>query len=112
VIDSGSFKGEEAVAKLKSETEAMLKRYVELANRLGIAADFQFSIGTDVVAEAEKLCLKVAEEFRKTTFFIGKIIFERETWYQRFLHNETAFAVQKRLEWAGMPMMILPARVR
>jgi len=26
----------------------------------------------------------------KATFFTGKLIFEREKWYQRILHNETA----------------------
>ena len=111
VIDSGSFKGEAAVATLRTETEAKLRRYLELARRLGISADYRLSIGTEVVAEADKLCMEVAKEFPWTTFFIGKVIFERESWYHRFLHNETAFAVQKRLELAGFPMMILPARV-
>jgi len=26
-------------------------------------------------------------------------------------HNETAYAIQKRLQWAGQTMVILPARV-
>jgi len=112
VIDSGAFKGDEEIDALKARTEAMLAKYVELAHRLGIAATYRLSIGTDVVDEAEKLALGVSQEFMKTTFFIGKVIFERENWHHRFLHNETAFAVQKRLEWAGKPMVILPARVR
>lgn len=45
------------------------------------------------------------------TFFAGKVIFERERWYQRLLHDETALAIQKRLQWAGETMVILPARV-
>ena len=112
VIDSGSFKGEGEIEALKQETEAMLKQYLELAGRLGIASTCRLAVGTDVVAEAWKLCMEVAREFPKTTFFIGKVIFERESCYHRFLHNETAFAVQKRLEWAGKPMVILPARIR
>jgi amino acid transporter len=111
VIDSGAFKGDEEIDALKTRTEAMLARYVELMHRLGIAATYRLSIGTDVVAEAEKLALGLWEEFPKTTFFIGKVIFQREGWHHRLLHNETAFAVQKRLEWAGKPMVILPARV-
>ena len=110
VIDSGSFKGEEEMVALRARTEATLARYVELARGLGISATSRYSLGTDVVAEAEKLCLGVSAEFRSTTFFIGKVIFRDESWYHRFLHNETAFAVQKRLEWDGMPMVILPTR--
>ncbi len=112
VIDSGSFKGEDEIEALKARTDSMLRQYLELARRLGLAATHRLTVGTDVVAEAEKLCLEVSREFPRTTFFIGKVIFERETWYHRFLHNETAFAVQKRLEWAGKPMVILPARFR
>jgi amino acid transporter len=111
VIDSGSFKGEEEIELLKTGTEAMLERYLRLACSLGIAATFRYAIGTEVVEEAEKLSLQVAGEFPRTTFFIGKVIFRHEAWYHRLLHNETAFAIQKRLEWAGKPMVILPARV-
>ena len=111
VIDSGAFKGEDAIEALTRETQAELARYVDLAARLGVPATSRFALGTDAVAEAEKLCLEVAREFPRATFFAGKVVFERERWYQRLLHNETAFAIQKRLQWAGRTMVILPARV-
>jgi hypothetical protein len=60
----------------------------------------------------EKLCLDVAKEFPRSTFFAGKIIFQRERWYHWLLHNNTANAVQKRLHWVGRTMVILPARLR
>ena len=41
----------------------------------------------------------------------GQIIFQRDQWFQHLLHNETAFAIQKRLQWDGYTMVILPARV-
>ncbi|MFI5315856.1 MAG: APC family permease [Myxococcota bacterium] len=111
VVDSGAFKGEDAVKSLLADTENTLQRYVELAGRLGVAATYRFALGTDAVAEAETLCLAVKREFPRTTFFAGKVIFRRERWFQRLLHNETAFAIQKRLQWAGQTMVILPARV-
>jgi hypothetical protein len=63
------------------------------------------------VDEAERLCLDVAKEFPRITFFEGQLVFGRERWYQRILHNETAYAIQKRLQWAGKTVVILPARV-
>jgi hypothetical protein len=51
------------------------------------------------------------KDFPVVTFFGGKVVFERERWYQRLLHNETALAIQKRLTWAGATMVVLPARV-
>jgi hypothetical protein len=112
VIDSGGFKGEGALDALRARTEEALDRYLELARGLGVAATGRMALGTDVVAEATRLCLEVAREFPQATFFAGKIVFQRERWYERILHNETAFAIQKRLQWAGKTMVILPAAVR
>ncbi|HEX5387539.1 MAG TPA: APC family permease [Gemmatimonadales bacterium] len=112
VVDSGEFKGEHAVDQLRERTEAMVARYVRFAHGLGIPAAARSTVGIDAVAEAEQLCLEVAREYPRITFFAGKVIFQRERWYQRLLHNETALALQKRLHWAGKTMVTLPVRVR
>lgn len=112
VIDSGGFKGEDSVDALKATTEETLERYLQLSFGLGIPAAYRYAIGTDAVAEAEKLCREIAQEYHGCTFFAGKVIFQRERWYQKFLHNDTAYAVQKRLQWVGLTMVILPARLR
>jgi amino acid transporter len=112
VIDSGEFKGEHAVEDLTRRTEEMLARYVSFAAGLGVPAIARMAIGTEAVAEAEKLCLEVASEFPRAVFFAGKMIFQQERWYHRLLHNETALAVEKRLRWVGKTMVTLPIRVR
>jgi amino acid transporter len=112
VVDSGEFKGEHAVEDLRQRTEEMLTNYVGLATGLGMPATARMAIGTEAVAEAEKLCLEVADEFPHIVFFAGKMIFQRETWYHRLLHNETALAVEKRLRWVGKCMVTMPIRVR
>ena len=112
VVDSGEFKGEDAVEHLRQRTEEMLTNYVGLATGLGMPATARMAIGTEAVAEAEKLCLEVAREFPNIVFFAGKMIFQRETWYHRLLHNETALAVETRLRWVGKCMVTMPIRVR
>lgn len=112
VIDSGEFKGGHAVEDLRRRTEEMLDRYIALANGLGIAATGRMAIGTEVVEEAARLCLEVSHDFPRTTVFAGKMIFQRQRWWQGILHNETALAVQKRLQWAGRTMITMPIRVR
>jgi hypothetical protein len=111
VMDSGSFKGVEEVERLQKETEENLQKYIALAHRLGLAASAVQRVGIDPVAEAEELCNEIAQKYPKTTFFAGQLIFERDAWYHRLLHNETAFAIQRRLQWRGLPLLILPARV-
>jgi amino acid transporter len=111
VIDSGKFKGISAVEKLKKDTEIRLQKYVKLATSLGVDASYRMKIDTDVVHGAPDLCVKLAGEFPQLTFFTGKIIFENEKWYQRILHNETGFALQKKMQKYGLTMVILPAKV-
>jgi uncharacterized membrane protein SirB2 len=111
VMDSGNFKGVEEVDRLTQQTQENLDRYVALARRWGLRATSMMKIGTDPVDEAEELCSQVAQRHPGVTFFAGKVIFQREKWYHRLLHNETATALQRRLHWRGLPLLILPARV-
>jgi amino acid transporter len=111
VIDSASFTNVEAVDDVRRKTEDDLKRYVELARGLGLAAEFRVSMGTEAVAEGEELCIRIAREFRNTIFFAGKLVFEEERWYQKILHNETAYQIQRKLQFAGLHAMVLPVRV-
>ena len=100
------------IAALQANVEQNLKKYVEFARGQGFPATYRLAIGTDAVAEGEKLCLDVVSEFPRVTFFAGKVIFGKERWYHALLHNGTAYAIQKRLQWDGLPMIILPVRVR
>jgi len=77
-----------------------------------LPAAYRMRVGTEVVVEVDRLAREIAAEFPRTTFFSGQLIFRREAWYQRLLHNETAFSIQKRLQWRGQAMVILPVRVQ
>jgi amino acid transporter len=112
VVDSGSFKGKKEIDALSVHVRADLGRYVGFARRLGLAAEYRFTVGTDVVDEAINLATEVAKEYPQAVFFGGSLIFEEQRWFHRFLHNETSFAIQHRLQFAGHPMMILPIRIR
>ncbi len=111
VVDSASMKGIEEVERVRMRTETALERYVDLAHRLKLAAEHRMEMGTEVVAVAEKLCLALGQEFPRAVFFAGKLVFQKERWFQRLLHNETANQLQRRLQLAGFNAMVLPVRV-
>lgn len=111
IVDSGNFKGASEVDELRKHTEVSLNKYVELGQRLGLSSAAFMSVGTDVVDELEHVCLEVRKQFPNAVFFAGQLVFQRETWYQRLLHNRTAYSLERRLHWAGCPIMILPNRV-
>ena len=93
IVDSGNFKGADAVEDLQQHTEDALAKYVDLAQRLGMPAVVVHvhrhrpgrRTGTPVRGGASSI--------PKAIFFAGQLVFQRDTWYQRLLHNETAYSL-------------------
>jgi len=108
VVDSGSFKGAAEIKALQDSIKESVQNYVYIARSFGFAADYRMNTGTDVVDEAVEVCSAIAKEFPDSTFFAGQIIFRYEHPFHRVLHNETAFAVQRRLHYSGITTVILP----
>ena len=112
VLDAGVFKGKDEIDAMHAAIERDLDKYVDFARtHLGWAADRDLAIGTEAVSELDHLCREVALRFPRSVFFAGKLIFQQERWYQRILHNETAAAVERRLQFAGLPMIVMPVRM-
>ncbi len=111
VIDSGRFKGLSEIENLRRAKEEDLKSFVDFANCLGWYAEYRYSLGIDLMAELEKLCGSVAQEFPRAVFFAGKLVFEQERLFSRVLHNHTPFTLEQRLQFEGLQMVILPIRV-
>ena len=110
VVDSGSFKGKEEIDALQRQTEADLAKYVRLARGLGFPAESITGVGTEVLDEATELCAQVSRKYPKATIITGRLVFRREHFFQGLLHNETPKMIQQRLQWLGVPMVILPIR--
>jgi hypothetical protein len=110
VVDSGTFKGTAELDALSKSTKKSLEKYVDLAREMGFAADYRMDIGTDVVDMAVPVCQNIAKEFPHSTFFTGQIVFRHENPFQKILHNETAFAIQRRLQYSGITTVIMPVR--
>jgi hypothetical protein len=111
VIDSAIFKGQAEVEALKSHTVEDLEKYVEFAHKLGFKAEYRYVIGTEAVQSVVEVCEDVRREFPRSIFYLGQLVFENDRFYYRLLHNETAFAIQRRLQFAGLQAVVLPIRV-
>jgi amino acid transporter len=110
-IDSAKFKGVEEIENLKKSIEDGLKRYVDLAKRMGYSSEYRMSLGTDLPTEVARLCEHLADDYVEPVFFAAKLIFARENWLNRLLHNQTSLDLQRRLLFQGQNMIVLPIRV-
>ncbi|MCL5991229.1 MAG: hypothetical protein M1419_03905 [Bacteroidetes bacterium] len=111
VIDQGLFKGEESLKHLKTSIEDSLKKYVGLANSSGYHAEYRMETGTDVVELAPSIIEDITKEYPNSVVFSGKLAFRAEKFYHRLLHNETSFAIQRKLQVLGITNVILPIKM-
>jgi amino acid transporter len=111
VIDVGNFKGAQEVGHLEAQAKAEVGRYVNLMKRNGFYAEGISEIGVDIVDEVMKITPKITERFPSAMFFGGQLVFEKDSFVHRLLHNHIVFALQRKLYHMGIPFVILPIRV-
>ncbi|MGE5285332.1 MAG: amino acid permease [Actinomycetota bacterium] len=111
VIDTSVFKGAAEVENLANDLREQLGKYVEFVKGHGYYAEARTMVGTDAIESIAHLVEGVAKDFPNLCVFAGKLIFREENLLSRMLHNHTSLMAQKRLVFAGLPMVILPIRV-
>jgi len=111
VVDTSRFKGVAEIENLSEDLRAQLEHYVEFVKGHGYYAEARSQVGTDVIEIVVRIAEETAKEFSNVSVFAGKLVFKEENLLTRLLHNHTAFLAQKRLVFAGLPMIILPVRM-
>ena len=111
LVDSAQFKGVAEMGALEEKVRGDLAQYVRLAERLGLYAEYRYALGTDLVQELEHVCVDLTKEFSRPVVFTGQLVFQREDLLTRSLHQQTATSIQRRLEFSGIQVIVLPIRV-
>jgi hypothetical protein len=111
VVDSGNFKGSAEMESLESDARENLEKYVAWCRAKGWNAGYRLAVATEAVDKVVEICRELRGEFPRSVVFSGKLVFAKEEWYHRLLHNETAMAIQRRLQFEGVQSIVLPVRV-
>ncbi len=111
IIDAGNFKGAAEVVNLEAQVKKDLVRYVEFMQRQGSYAESMAYMGVDILEEADKVIGVVSKRFPHAVIFGGQLVFPNETLWTRWLHNDTAFSLQRKFYQSGIPFVVLPIRV-
>ncbi len=110
-VDTETFKNAERIEKLQTDIRGEVDRYVNFMRKQGFYADGYCSIAVDVVDEIAELAPKILKTYPQAVFFGGQLVFPNNTFFTRWLHNQTIFAVQERLYQQGILVVIMPIRV-
>jgi len=111
VIDSSTFKGAAEMENLGRDLSRQLQNYVEFVKGHGYYAEARCEVGTEVIEIIGHLAEGAAADFPNAVFFAGQLVFKEEGFFNRLLHNHTAFLAQKKLVFGGLPMIVMPIRV-
>lgn len=111
VVDAGNFKGAGEVESLENYISNEADKYVNFMKKNGFNAEKYTTIGIDVVEEIEKVVPQINSKYKNAIFFGGQVVFPKETYFTKWLHNYIVFAVQKKLYQLGIPFVILPIRL-
>lgn len=107
-VDIESFQGKTALETMQKDVNTNLQYFVNYCHQYDLAAEYYHVFGTDITDELIKLAESVNERYPSAIFFATKLIFEKDNWIMRLLHNETAMMLQRRLHLLGKQCVILP----
>ncbi|MEN9868516.1 MAG: hypothetical protein RL748_4106, partial [Pseudomonadota bacterium] len=93
------------------EAARTLQYFVDFCHSHQMASSSYIGYGIDVVDEVIKLSQKIQHDYPNAIFFTSKLIFSNDNWFTRLLHNQAALAIQRRLHFDGLQMVILPMKV-
>jgi amino acid transporter len=111
IVDVESFSAKKELTTMQKETNQMLDYFVTYCQEQGLAAKGYTAYGTDPAEKLTLLSKKIIKEFPYSIFFASKLIFSKDNWINRLLHNETAVMLQRRLHLLGVQLVILPMKI-
>lgn len=111
IVDAGNFKGAAEVENLRTHIASEVKRYVAFVSARGGEASAVTALGHDVVEAVGGLLPPLERTYPDALYFGGQLVFARETWVTRLLHNFTVFALQRKLVLQGRAFAVVPIRV-
>ena len=110
-VDTQSFDSDATIRSMQFKTENTLCYYASFCEAQGLQATWRMSYGTDPVLALDKLAQEISEEYPNSVCFAAKLIFAKDNFMVRWLHNQTALSLQRRLHRRGQQVVILPMKV-
>lgn len=110
-VDTQSYDSNATIRSMQYKTENTLCYYASFCEAQGLQATWQMTYGTEPVQALDELAQKIYAEYPNSVCFAAKLIFSHDNLLVRWLHNQTALGLQRRLHLRGQQLVILPMKV-
>jgi amino acid transporter len=111
IIDTAIFKGTKELEDMQRGINRDIHKYIHYMRLKGYHATGVTATAVDLVDQAIKIAPEILKKYPNSIFFSGQLVFPRETFLTRFLHNYSSFAIQRGYYDLGIPIIILPIRI-
>ncbi len=108
LLDAGSYKGEAEIDALQRFADRESNKLVKLMRDKGYSAESMVSLGIDITDEIEKLAKQAIQKYPACVFLGGQLVLPKDTILSRWLHNQTLYAIQRRLYALQYPCVTVP----
>ncbi len=112
LLDSGTFKGRKEVENLENHIRNEVNRYVSYMQKQGYYSEGITATDIDLVDKAAVISARILKRFPDTVFFSGQLVFPANTFMNRWLHNYSSFALQRKFYELGIPIIIIPINMK
>jgi hypothetical protein len=110
-VDAHAYGGEGEIERLRAAANRTLDDFIAFCRSHGMPATARLGFGTDPVDTLTGMCRELSAEFPQAVFFTSRLVFRRDNLLTRLLHNQAALAIQRRLHFDGLQMVILPMKI-
>ncbi len=110
-VDTQNFDSDATIRSMKFKTENTLCYYASFCENQGMQATWMMRYGTDPVEELDQLTQQASEEYPNSVCFAATLVFPNDNLLIRWLHNQTAINLQRRMHRRGQQMVILPMKI-
>lgn len=110
-VDTKSFDSSSTLLAMQHKIEKALYYYSGFSRSQSVNSSWRIGYGTDPVMILDDLAKEIIAEYPNSVCFATKLIFVRDNLFVRWLHNQTALTMQRRLHLRGQQMVILPMMI-
>jgi amino acid transporter len=110
-VDTQSYNSDATIRSMQYKTENTLCYYASFCESQELQATWRIAYGTDPVQVLDDLSQLVSAQYPNSVCFAANLIFANDNFLVRWLHNQTALNLQRRLHKRGQQMVILPMKV-
>jgi amino acid transporter len=108
VIDVKSYGAERVFKQVEKNVNDDLAYFEHYCKKRNIPVKTFSEFGIDPVQECNAIAEKITNAVPNCIFFASQLVFKDSNWMIRQLHNDTGFAIQRKLYSNNRQMMIMP----